>query len=72
MGLKTDSPGNRQPLKVRAGDGPGIQVLDSVRQVEASVALPEPGNVLHSLVTPAHTTHIGGVSASGGDQGGTK
>ena len=58
--MKTDCPGNSQPLKVRAGDGPGIQVLDSVRQVEASVALPEPGNVLHSLVTPAHTTHIGG------------
>ena len=70
--MKMDGPGNSQPLKVRAGDGPGIQVLGSVRQVEAPIVLPEPGNVLHSLVTSAHTTHIGGVSASGGEQRGTK
>ena len=59
--MKMDGPENSQPLKVRAGDGPRIQVWDSMRRVEAPVVLLEPGNVLHSLITSA-PTHVGGGS----------
>ena len=68
--MKMDGSENSQLLKVRAGDGPRIQVWDGTRRVEAQAVLFEPGNVLHSLITSA-PTHVGGGSLpQGGDQGG--